>query len=259
MYLRCAVHQSPAKWKAWLSMAEFWYNSSYHSSLGCSPFKALYGHEPNFGAVPDLSTTTQSSVVEMLAEREAHSELLKQQLAMAQNRMKLQADRKRTERVFQVGEQVLLKLQPYAQSSVVNRPCPKLAFKYFGPYNILERIGAVAYRLELPEGSLIHPVFHVSQLKRFTPDFTLVYSELPKITKLEGEQLEPELVLQRRLVKKGNQAIPQVLVKWKGLSANSATWEDLYVVQKCFPDSLAWGQASAGGGEGVTHGSAMGT
>jgi hypothetical protein len=58
--------------------------------------------------------------------------------------MKLRADRLRTDQQFQVGDMVLLKLQPYAQHSVVSRPCPKLAFKFFGPYKIMERVGAVA-------------------------------------------------------------------------------------------------------------------
>lgn len=69
---------------------------------------------------------------------------LKQHLATAQNRMKLLADRHRSDRQFFVGEQVLLKLQPYAQHSVANRPFPKLAFKFFGPFTVVEKIGATA-------------------------------------------------------------------------------------------------------------------
>lgn len=52
MYLRCSIQDNPKQWKLWLPMAELWYNSSFHSSIGCSPFKALYGHEPNLGAMP---------------------------------------------------------------------------------------------------------------------------------------------------------------------------------------------------------------
>jgi hypothetical protein len=64
--------------------------------------------------------------------------------------MKLAANAKRSARTFQVGELVLLKLQPYALSTVVNRPCQKLAMKYFGPYKVLEQIGTSTYKPELP-------------------------------------------------------------------------------------------------------------
>jgi hypothetical protein len=90
--------------------------------------------------------------------------------------MKFYADTNRLERAFQVGEQIVLKLQPYAQGSVVNKPFPMLTFKYFGPYFVLKRIGATTYKLQLLEGSLVYPVFHVSQLKPYTPDNIPVFS-----------------------------------------------------------------------------------
>lgn len=79
--------------------------------------------------------------------------------------MKHQADKARTDREYKVDSFVYVKLQPYRQKSVVNRKFLKLSTKYFGPYKILERIGAVAYRLEFPPGAKVHPVFHISQLK----------------------------------------------------------------------------------------------
>jgi hypothetical protein len=86
---------------------------------------------------------------------------------------------------------VLLKLQPYIQSSVAHRPCPKISFKYFGPYTILERMGTATYKLQLPTNSQIHSVFHVSQLKSFTPSYVLVFSELPSIPLLDLHDLVP--------------------------------------------------------------------
>jgi len=79
--------------------------------------------------------------------------------------MKRQADKGRSERVFSVGDKVFLKLQPYVQSSLLRRANHKLSFRFFRTFNILENIGPVAYKLELPPSSSIHPVFHVSQLK----------------------------------------------------------------------------------------------
>lgn len=197
------------------------------------------------GSVVPLSAQSQTAAAALLQDREDQLEALRTHLAVAQNRMKIQAGKHRTDRQFAVGESVLLKLQPYVQQSVASRPYPKLAFKYFGPFKILEKISNAAYKLALPEQSLIHPVFHVSQLKPFTPNYTPVYSELPTITDLSTVQLYPEAILNRRLVKKGNRAIPQVLVKWSKLPEHAATWEDLYVVKTRFPQALAWGQASS--------------
>lgn len=203
MYLRCVVADQPRLWKSWLAQAELWYNTSFHTALGCSPFQALYGREPNLGTVQTSQQETTLSVADHLQNQ---ARVLKQHLSRAQNRMKLLADRKRSDKEFQVGEMVLLKLQPYAQSSVINRSFPKLAYKYFGPYKITEKIGKAVYRLELPEESLIHPVFHVSQLKPFHHDYTPVFTELPKVVDLDAGDLQPAEVLNRHLEKKGGKA-----------------------------------------------------
>jgi hypothetical protein len=80
-----------------------------------------------------LSVTENHSVQELLSERKLHTELIKQHLLKAQNRIKMQADKNMIDREFQVGDQVLLKLQPYTQSSVASRPFPKLSHKFLGP------------------------------------------------------------------------------------------------------------------------------
>jgi hypothetical protein len=103
--------------------------------------------------------------------------------------MKLMADKKHSDLQFQVGDQVLLNLQPYTQSSVANRPYPKLSYKYYGPYVVTERIGKVASRLELPQDSKIHPIFHVSQLKPFIADYSPVFSELPVTMDIEAAEV----------------------------------------------------------------------
>jgi len=143
MYLRCVVQDAPKTWTTWLSLAELWYNSRYHTSFGCSPFKALYGVEANIGIPSSSDTSTPITVTELIEKREFHLQSLKQHLVQAQNRMKTMSGKKRYLQ-FQVGDKVLLKLQPYTKSLVVNRPYPKLAYKYFGPFKVLERIGTVA-------------------------------------------------------------------------------------------------------------------
>jgi hypothetical protein len=76
--------------------------------------------------------------------------------------MNKQANKGRSEREFDVGELVFLKLHPYIQSSLVPRANQKLAYKFFGSFPIIQKVGAVAYKLDLPSSSAILPVIHVS-------------------------------------------------------------------------------------------------
>jgi hypothetical protein len=80
--------------------------------------------------------------------------------------MKHHANKGKSERVFDVGDLIFLKLQPYVQSSLAPHANQKLAFKFFGSFPIVQRIGTVAYKLKLTQRASIHPVFHVSQLKK---------------------------------------------------------------------------------------------
>jgi hypothetical protein len=127
-YLRCFVNACPNKWSQWLSLAEYWNNTSFHSSLGKSPFLVLYGHEPrHFGIDIDQSCPI-SDLNTWLEERDLMQQLVRQHLIRAQHKMKYQADKHRTERTFQVGDSVFLNAQPYVQTSLSPRSSNKLAF-----------------------------------------------------------------------------------------------------------------------------------
>lgn len=249
-YLRCFAQTCPQCWAQWLSLAEYWYNTNWHSALGKSPFEVLYNHSSrHFGIVPDDACIVKE-LQSWMDEGNNVLELLRQQLLRVQHKMKVSADKKRTFREFAVGDQVFLKLQPYIQNSVAVRSNQKLAFKYYGPYPVVARVGQVAYRLELPEGSRIHPVIHVSQLKKALGPSVQVQTKLPFS---DPSTQVPFQVLQRRLRRKGTSTVTQVLVQWSGMPAALATWEDDEALRQHFPAAPAWGQADAQDGGIVSN------
>ena len=234
-------HQrSSHRWFSWLPLYELWYNTNWHSSTGRTPFELVYGHPTHYFGIAPVDAVSNSDAQQWLRDRHVVMESVKQHLLRTQQRMKVQADKHRTERCFEVGDTVFLKMQPYIQSSIAPRANHKLAFKYFGPFEILARVGAVAYKLKLPDNCRVHSVFHVSLLKRQVKSDQQVLPVLPSTT---AHLQVPACFLDRRLLSRGNKTVAQVLVKWSHSPVSSAMWEDQDMLKQQFQRAPAWGQA----------------
>ena len=129
-------------------------------------------------------------------------QVLHHQLMKAQHRMKQLADRHRTERSFQIGDMVFLKLQPYKQMSVAKRGVHKFAAKYYDLFRVKDMIGQVAYQLEFPSSVQIHDIIHVSKLKK-AHGSNWQYIPLPVMNDLASNKRLGNF-LERRMVKRGN-------------------------------------------------------
>ncbi|KAJ1289184.1 hypothetical protein BS78_02G144900 [Paspalum vaginatum] len=123
---------------------EWWYNTSYHTSLNLTPFQALYGFPPPMVS-EDISTDCPNLIVqEQLRNRQVAQQVIKDNLQKAQTRIKHQADKHRQERQFAIGDMVYLKIQPYRHTSLSSHRSLKLHSKYYGPFRVLEKIGRAA-------------------------------------------------------------------------------------------------------------------
>lgn len=233
-FLRCFVHHHPKKWSSFIPWAEFWYNTTFHSSTGMTPFHDLYGRQPPPMPAYEVGSALIGELNEQLASRDELLVELKHHLATANNRMKQLADSKRRDVQFEVGDWVLLRIQPYRQKTLFRRSSQKLSHRFYGPFQIESRIGAVAYRLTLPEGTKIHPVFHVSLLKPWKGSDSPVIGDLPPMRDNVVLKLHPEAVLQERVNIRDN--TKEILVRWSGLHADEATWESSEQIKASFPE-----------------------
>lgn len=150
-----------------------------------------------------------------------------------------------------MGDRVWLKLHlpPYAQGSIASRVSSKLSYRYFGPYEVEFKIGSVAYSMKLPSHSSVHPVFHVSLLKKVQGTAAVPFSPLPSKT---SSVQTLELVLDRRIQTKSNRIYYQLLIKWMDQPPEMPAWEDEDDFLHRFPVYKACGQAVANGGGDAT-------
>jgi hypothetical protein len=167
--LRMYVMDKPSKWEDYLHLVEFSYNNGYQASLKMSPVEAIYGRKCN--TLVSWDNPVDKAVVgpEFLKEMEKQMLKIKQNLKVARDRKKSYADKKRIHREFKVGNQVFPKVKSKRISLKLGK-CTNLAARFCGPFEILERIGSVAYMLALPASMNVHNVFHVSLLKKYIPD-----------------------------------------------------------------------------------------
>uniref|UniRef100_A0A670JY26 Gypsy retrotransposon integrase-like protein 1 n=1 Tax=Podarcis muralis TaxID=64176 RepID=A0A670JY26_PODMU len=162
-YLRCYANQQPSTWVDYLPLAEFAYNNTKHASTGVTPFFANNGRHPR--TFPGLETKGEGEprgAEHLAAELQEVHEQLRRHLELAKHAYKMQADRhRRVGEDIQVGDWVWLAAQAVPARTLAKK---KLRHKQLGPYQVEAQINPVAYRLTLPEGSRMHPVFHRSVL-----------------------------------------------------------------------------------------------
>ncbi|GKA99294.1 putative reverse transcriptase domain-containing protein [Tanacetum coccineum] len=190
--LRACVLDFEGNWDVHLPLVEFSYKNSYHSSVRCAPFEALYGRKCR-------------SLIMWIKDR----------LKVARDRQKSYADKKRKPLKFSVGEHVLLKGSPW-KGVVRFRKKGKLAPRFVGPFEINKRISPVAYRLRLPEEiNGVHDTFHVSNLRKCLADPTLQIplDEIQVDAKLNFME-QPVEILEREFKKFKRSRIAIVKVRW---------------------------------------------
>jgi hypothetical protein len=164
--LRSYVLTYGKDWEQRLPYAEFSYNNGYQASLGMSSFEALYGRKcrtPLMWSEVGERALVRPALIKEAEERVAE---IREKLKAAQSRQKSYSDKKRREVSFNPGDFIYLKVSPIRGTRRF-QVHGKLAPGYIGLYRVQKKIGAVAYRTELPERMADkHPVFHVSQLRR---------------------------------------------------------------------------------------------
>ncbi|KAH7421491.1 hypothetical protein KP509_13G060300 [Ceratopteris richardii] len=196
----------------------------------------MYGFQPRAPYAVGLQNEKVQAAKDFLEEMNDMLRLAKDSIRKAQDRARAYADPQRRDINFEVGEQVYLRV-PSRCETMKTGPCPKLSPRYCGPFQILKRIGKMAYQLQLPGNSQIHPVFHVSRLKKRLgeSDNLIPDSEVVEPISVQSIPHEPESILRTREKRTRSHLYKECLVKWKDSSEDSATWERVSTLQRRFP------------------------
>ncbi|KAI3815559.1 hypothetical protein L1987_15230 [Smallanthus sonchifolius] len=224
--LRACVIDFGGNWDSHLSLIEFSYNNSYHTSINMAPFEALYGRKCRSPICWNEIGESQITGPELIQETSDKIIQIRDNIRAARSRQKSYADKRRKPLEFQVGDLVLLKVSPWKGVIRFGKK-GKLAPRYVGPFKILERIGKVAYKLELlPSLGNVHPTFHISNLKKCLADENL---HIPLADVRIDETMhfveKPVEIMDREVKQLKRSRIPIVKVRWESKRGLEFTWE----------------------------------
>ena len=230
--LRACALDFKGSWSKFLPLAEFAYNNSYQATIGMAPYEALYGRRcrsPIYWHEAGEKKLAESELKEKTDFFNKTTEALKviqQRIATAQSRQKSYADVRRRPLEFEIGDLVFIKIAPMKGVMRFGKK-GKLSPRYVGPYMVIERIGNVAYKLDLPqEMTSIHNVFHVSMLKKYVPDPShVIQPQSIQIQEDMSYEEKPVEILDRKTKTLRNKEILLVKVLWRNHKMEEATWE----------------------------------
>ncbi|GJX91352.1 putative reverse transcriptase domain-containing protein [Tanacetum coccineum] len=223
-------------WVNHLPLVEFSYNNSYHASIKAVPFEALYGRKCRSPVCWAEVGEVQLTGPEIVQETTEKIVQIKQRMQAARDRQKSYADLKRKPMDFQVGDKVMLKVSPW-KGVVRFGKRGKLNPRYVGPFKVLEKVGSVAYKLELPEElSRVHNTFYVSNLKKCHADepLAVLLDGLHFDDKLQFVE-EPVEIMDREVKRLKQSRIPLVKVRWNSRRGPEFTWEREDQFRKKYP------------------------
>lgn len=231
-YLRHYVTASQKNWVGLLDSAQFCYNLHKTSATGLSPFELATGQQPLTPHEVARTRTGGRCPAAYRFAREKQELLLeaRDSLSKAAKRMKKYADQGRRSLEFQVGDKVLLKLTPQIWKKINAKTRHRgLIPRYDGPFDIVKKVGNVAYRLKLPDRLKVHPTFHVSFLKPFHEDLVNVGRKQakrapPVIQKQFDRGVERILDHKTEGQSKKNRRT-SYLVKWENSPDRESSWE----------------------------------
>ncbi|GJY94879.1 putative reverse transcriptase domain-containing protein [Tanacetum coccineum] len=224
--LRACVMDFGGSWDTHLPLIEFSYNNSYHTSIKCAPFEALYGRKCRSPVIWTEVGESQLIRPEIVQETTEKIVQIRERLKTARSRQKSYADKRRKPLEFQVGDRVLLKVSPW-KGVVRFGKKGKLAPRYVGPFKTWECVDRGLVALKLPqELSCVHDTFHVSNLKKclVEPDVQVPLDEIEIDENLRFVE-EPIEIVERDVKKLKRRRIPLVKVRWNSRQGAEYTWE----------------------------------